>query len=128
MRFYLGLSPDPSLPLPGWRLSIRTSRGNLGPEFRNWEAGTGEGVPGDVKHPSLGLARCHRVGGTSPRTPLALLAVHGRDGFHPQWEGFAISHKAAYRARIKCGEETPRFGSWLGQSWRGCPASLLGEG
>lgn len=100
VRFYLGPSPDPSLPRPGWRLSIKTPLGNLVPEVRNWEAGTGEGVPGDVKHPSLGLARCHRVGGTSPRTPPALLAVHGRDGFYPQWEGFAISHKAAYRARI----------------------------
>lgn len=29
---------------------------------------------------------------------------------------------------FQCGEETSRFGSWLGQSWRGCPASLLGEG
>lgn len=51
VRFYLGLSLDPSLPRPGWRLSIKTSRGNLGPEFRNWEAGTDKGVPGDVKHP-----------------------------------------------------------------------------
>ena len=44
LRLYLGLSLDPSLPRPGWRLSIKTSRGNLDPEFRNWEAGTGEGV------------------------------------------------------------------------------------
>ena len=89
------------------------------------------GGAGDVKHPSLGLASCHRGGGTSPPppTPAPLLAVHGKDGLHPQWEGFAISHKAAYRAwTLQCGEETPRFGYWLGQSWCGCPASLLGEG
>ena len=56
------------------------------------------GGAGDVKHPSLGLASCHRWVAYLPHPTPPLLAVHDRDGFHPQWEGFAVSHKAAYRA------------------------------
>ena len=63
---------------------------------------------------------------------LPLLAVGGGDGFHPQWEGFVISHKGQGLSTglepFKCGKETPRFGSWLGQSWCRYPASLLGKG
>ena len=98
LRLYLGLSLDPSLPRPGWRLSIKISHGNLDPEFRNWEAGTGKGVR--VMSSTLLWDLQVATGWVAhlPHPTPPLLAVHGRDGFHSQWEGFAVSHKAAYRA------------------------------
>ena len=128
LRLYLGLSLDPSLPRPGWRLSIKISHGNLDPEFRNREAGTGEGVR--VMSSTLLWDLQVATGGwhISPTPPhLCWLCMIGMGSILSGRASLSHTRLPTGLEHFKCGEEMPRFGSWLDQSWRGCPASLLGE-